>query len=92
MTIDNTSPREITELINLKTYQDMTDEEIEIIINYKVDVELRRRLSVGKEASIILEMEQLIAQNKESCDRAMSMLESTLRERPILHSVGGDNE
>lgn len=92
MTTEQDSPREISALLALETYQDMTDEEIEIIISYKVDREIRRRLLAEDRALLTLEMETRIADNRESCRKSQAMLESILSKRPVLQSVGGENE
>lgn len=92
MTTDNNDTRTINELINLTTYQGMSDEEIDTIISYKVNVEVMRRISQGEKTGITMRMETAIAQNEESCKKAQDALESILNRKLVLHSVGGDNE
>ena len=92
MTTDNNSVRELNELINLGTYQGMTDEEIERVIAFKVDMEVMRRVNNGTNAANTAKMETLIAEAEESRQQAMTVLQSIRERKPVLHTVGGDNE
>lgn len=81
-------PRSLNELVNLESYQGMSDEEIDMLIAYKVDTELRKRIVEGNKMANILQMEGLIQQSEQSSQEAMSVLKSIL-EKPIsLKSVG----
>lgn len=92
MTTEQDSPRELNELLNLGTYQGMTDEEIQMVIDFKVNAEVTRRITEGKKAALTLQSETVVAQNQESSQRALDVLESILSKRPVLQSVGGENE
>ena len=74
MTTENNSPRDLNTLVNLGTYQDMTDEEIELVINYKVDLEVRRRISSAKSELSPIEMEARIAQHAAACQASEEAL------------------
>ena len=92
MTTENNTVRELNELINLGTYQGMTDDEIERIISFKVNMEVMRRVSNGTNAANTAKMETLIAQADESRQQAMAVLQSIRDSKPILYTVGGANE
>lgn len=93
MTTENVStPRDLNTLINLDTYQGMTDEEIELVINYKVESKVHEQLIEASKTFNTLQMEAILQQNVESSQRAMSMLQSIRDRKPVLHTVGGDNE
>lgn len=92
MTTENNNVRELNELINLGTYQGMTDEEIERVISFKVEMEVMRRVSNGTNAANIVKMETLIAEADESRQHAMTVLQSIRNRKPVLQTVGGDNE
>lgn len=93
MTTENVNtPRDLNTLINLDTYQGMTDEEIELIINYKIESKVRERIIEASKTLNTLKMEAILQQNVESSQRAMSMLQSIRDRKPVLHTVGGDNE
>ena len=81
-TTDEQTPRGIVELMNLDTYQGMTDEEIETVINYKVSRALASAEFTAKMAANNLRMEQVIADNKASAQRALDMVESLLSREP----------
>ncbi len=92
MTTEQTSPRDLNVLLNLGTYQDMSDEEIELVLNYKINQEVNRRFSQGQAASIINGMEQLIIDNNASSMAARNVLKSIIGRTPTLKSVGASNE
>lgn len=93
MTIENANQtRTLDELLVLNTYQGMTDEEIELIINYKIETKVREQIIEASKTVNTLKMEAILQQNIESSQRAMSMLQSIRDRKPILHTVGGDNE
>lgn len=92
MTTEATSPRTIGELLALDTYQDMTDEEIDMVINFKIKTEVMRRLSESDKALTTMSMEQQIADNAESCRMAHDALQSILNRGPVLQSVEVCNE
>jgi hypothetical protein len=83
--------RTISELLALDTYQEMTDEEIDRLIDFKVRTEVTRRITEGQKQLNASTMEQIIADNAQSCATTRSMLESLLNRKPILHSIGGEN-
>lgn len=93
MTIENANTtRDLNTLLNLDTYQGMTDEEIELVINYKIETKVRERIIDASKTVNTLKMEAILQQNIESSQRAMSMLQSIRERKPVLHTVGGDNE
>ena len=93
MTTENANnTRDLNTLLNLGTYQGMTDEEIEIVINYKIEIKVRERIIEASKTVNTLKMEAILQQNIESSQRAMSMLQSIRERKPVLHTVGGGNE
>jgi hypothetical protein len=91
-TNEQQAPRELSVLIGLQTYQGMTDEEINLILNYRIETEVRKRISEGNKAINIIQMEAMINQNKESSTAAMDVLKSILNRKPILNTVEESNE
>lgn len=89
MTTETTTPRSIGELLNLGTYQGMTDAEIEMVIEFKIKTEVMRRIGEGDKALTTMVAEQQIADNAESCRLAHEALQSILGRTPVLSSVGG---
>lgn len=74
--------RDINTLLLLDTYQDMTDEEIELIIEYKVNervnsIEVQSRIKIVDDA-----MSEITETNANSCKQAIDMLNSILN-RPL---------
>ena len=92
MTTEATAPRTIGELLALNTYQGMTDEEIDMVMNFKIKTEVMRRLSESDKALTTMSMEQQIADNAESCRMAHDALQSILGRGPVLQSVEVYNE
>ena len=93
MPTENTqSTRELSVLVDLPTYQGMNDAEIDMVIDYKVEIEVRKRISEGNKALNIIQMETLLDQNKASSDAAMNVLKSILDRKPQLNSVEVSNE
>lgn len=77
-------PRDINELFLLKTYQGMTDEEINMIIDYKVMRERVSQQHILAAAKQITEVNGIIEAERESCARMEKMLESMIdRCKPI---------
>jgi hypothetical protein len=91
-TNEQQAPRELSVIIGLQTYQGMTDEEINLILNYRIETEVRKRISEGNKAVNIIQMEAMIDQNKESSTTAMDVLKSILNRKPILNTVEESNE
>ena len=87
MTTENSSPRDINELLRLGTYQGMTDEEVELIIECKVRWGVVEQMNGADRRMVNLQMEQMIADNRASCDNANSLLESIIGRGPVLKSV-----
>ncbi len=76
MTTENETTRDLNELLSLETYQGMTDAEIEQIIQYKIDVEVRKRFLEADNARLDILMEERIAAARESSKHAQDMLDS----------------
>lgn len=92
MTTNTENKRNINELLALKTYQGMSDEEIDEVINYKVRVEVLRRISEGEKQNITNAFEASIAMCAESVQRVDTMLQSIYGIKPELRSVEVCNE
>lgn len=76
--LDNEEPRNINVLLALDTYQGMTDEEIEILINYKIDLAVTSRETLANIAAVIARQEQCIADNQASAQAMHDMVQSLL--------------
>lgn len=80
------TPRNISELLKLNSYQEMSDEEIELIIDYKCAQAITSAEFRIKTEILVTEMEDKIAQNKKSVQKACDVLESLLNRK-----VANDN-
>lgn len=91
-TQSQTSEKTLNELITAKTYQGLTDEEIDIIIDYRIkqaiaNAEIDAKISEMKRAND-LRTEEL----RQSSAKAVSMLESMLNRNLVLRTVEVCNE
>lgn len=73
-----TNPRDINVLLGLSTYQGMTDEEIELIIEYKAEqIVIRDNIAIER-AQSQQRIDALIAQAASNSQQTHDMLESIL--------------
>ena len=84
----NILPRSLDVLLLMDTYQDMTDTEINMIIDYKIE---RAKSDAIVQAAIDSEnkrMTEAIAIQREICNSSETMLESTLEAiKPVIKFV-----
>jgi len=93
MTTENeTQARNLNELLALNTYQGMTDEEIELIVEYRSDMKARALLLEDTRQKRELERQQKLAAMQQSCQNVGKVLDSIMNRKPVLHTVGDDNE
>lgn len=69
-------PRDINVLLAMSTYQGMTDEEIDLILEYRIDRAVTDRELLAKIAAINNRQEQCIADNRASAAASLSVLQS----------------
>ena len=91
MTTENNLPRDIGTHLSLETYQGMTDEEINIVIEFKIKTEVMRKMGESDNAMSTLIMVRQISDNAESCRMAHDALQSILGRGPVLQSVEVNN-
>ena len=72
--IEVVEPRDINVLLALDTYQGMTDEEIDLVLDYKIAQATSSAEITVKAAAEIERMEQCIADNRASAQAAYDML------------------
>lgn len=87
MPTNENSPRDISVLLSLNTYQGMTDEEIDLIIAYKTRDGIHKKLIETADLTCAQKTEQIIADNRASCEKTESMLQSLLSKKPELKAV-----
>ena len=93
MTTENeTQARNLNELLALNTYQGMTDEEIELIVEYRSDMKARALLLDDTRQKVDLARQQKLAAMQQSCQNVGKVLDSIMNRELVLHTVGGDNE
>lgn len=81
-------PRDINVLLSLDTYQGMTDEEIDMVLNYKIQQAKTSQEMLALESTLITRMETELADNQASSDRALGMLQSIIdAEFPTVKNV-----
>lgn len=71
-------PRDINVLLELDTYQGMTDEEIDLLLEYKIDHSITQRELAVLAAAEANRAEQCIADNRASAARALDMIQSII--------------
>ena len=79
--------RDINVLLSLDTYQGMTDEEIDLIIAYKTCDGIHKKMIETVDLTCAQKTEQIIADNKASCEKTEAMLQSLLSRKPELKAV-----
>ena len=94
MTTENVEiqDRNINQLLALDTYQDMTDSEIETIINYKVNLQVKKELNsehIKRETENANKKLDILRQ---SCEKSESMLKSILNRKVVLNGTEECNE
>lgn len=78
-------PRDINALLALDTYQGMTDAEIDMVLQYRIDRAVTSREVLAKMEAENARMEQCIADNRASAKRALDMVQSLVeREFPTV--------
>lgn len=74
----NDEPRPISTLLTLETYQGMTDEEINMVIDYKIERAINSQEMLLREQTAIEYTNTRAQQNADAIDRAQSMVEYAL--------------
>lgn len=82
-----TSPRDINELLSLGTYQGMTDEEIEIVLNYKVQQAMIQEDISTKNALEAQKLNALISRWEQDSQTSYDMLESILNRNVAITPI-----
>ena len=85
-------PRDINILLNLGTFQGMTDEEIQIVIDYKIKYALSEQEIKLKQAVYIEKMNSDIALSTQAANEANDIYREILGKSLKLETVGASNE
>lgn len=85
-------PRDISILLDLKTFQGMTDEEIQMIIDYKIKYALSDKDIMLKQATYIEKMNSDIALSTQVANEANDIYKEILGKSLKLETVGASNE
>lgn len=85
-------PRDINVLLNLGTFQGMTDEEIQLIIDYKIKYALSEQEIKLKQAVYIEKMNSDIALSTQVANEANDIYKEILGKSLKLETVGTSNE
>lgn len=85
-------PRDINILLNLGTFQGMTDEEIKLIIDYKIKYALSEQEIKLKQAIYIEKMNSDIALSTQAANQANDIYKEILGKSLNLETVGNSNE
>lgn len=85
-------PRDINILLNLGTFQGMTDEEIQIVIYYKIKYALSEQEIKLKQAVYIEKMNSDIALSTQVANEANDIYKEILGKSLKLETVGASNE
>lgn len=81
------SPRDINVLLTLNTYQGMTDEEIDMIINYKISVGVQAEVSQQCINSQIAASNELVSTSLQAKNAALQMLQTIVNKQTTYRSV-----
>lgn len=81
--------RDLHALLGLGTYQGMSDAEIDLVIDYKVGVKVRSAVVLAEIDAAATAQEVMIDNNRATCDKVQSLLESILAREPVLASTDG---
>lgn len=85
-------PRDINILLNLGTFQGMTDEEIQMVIDYKIKYALSEQEIKLKQAVYIEKMNSDIALSTQVANEANDIYKEILGKSLKLETVGSSNE
>lgn len=85
-------PRDINILLNLGTFQGMTDEEIQMVIDYKIKYALSEQEIKLKQAVYIEKMNSDIALSTQVANQANDIYKEILGKSLKLETVGASNE
>lgn len=85
-------PRDISILLNLGTFQGMTDEEIQMVIDYKIKYALSDKDIKLKQATYIEKMNSDIALSTQVANEANDIYKEILGKSLKLETVGSSNE
>ena len=85
-------PRDINILLNLGTFQGMTDDEIQIVIDYKIKYALSEQEIKLKQAVYIEKMNSDIALSTQVANEANDIYKEILGKSLKLETVGASNE
>lgn len=85
-------PRDISILLNLGTFQGMTDEEIQMVIDYKIKYALSDKDIKLKQATYIEKMNSDIALSTQVANEANDIYKEILGKSLNLETVGVSNE
>ena len=76
MATSQNSPRNLSDLLDLGTYQGMTDEEVEMVLDYKIGQALSESEYVERQRVNSENLSALLANGQETADRIADMIES----------------
>ena len=91
MTTDETSTRELSELLALCTYQGMTDAEIELVIDFKVQQRVTDSINLADIENRSSALNELVEQELENQRSLSAMVQSLMSRKVFLERVEGNN-
>lgn len=91
MTTDDTSTRELSELLALGTYQGMTDSEIERVIDFRVQQRVTDSINLADIENRSNALNELVAQELENQRSLSAMVQSLMSRKVFLERVEGNN-
>lgn len=89
-TDENGQPREIATLLALDTYQDMTDDEIELVIAWKVDDAVRQALASEELADKKAAAAEMVSITQQNADSLVSMVQAIAAYVPELGVISSE--
>ena len=84
----STTTRDINVLLGLSTYQGMTDEEIELVINYKINRAVNSTEMTAKLTALNAREQQIIADNNATANALLAMVQSIQQQIAPIAGAG----
>ena len=89
-TDETTSPRSIDELSKLGTYQGMTDEEIQLLMDYNAKIAAERADGEARQREASAQLKAMQVESAKLHDAAMASFERACAVSPAFESVVND--
>lgn len=80
-------PRTLKELLVLESYQEMSDEEIETLVEYRAQAKFNRYVAGEESRRQAEEAERRLEILRKSCEQSQEVLKCIANSKPVLNAV-----